>query len=182
MSLVIEERRRAAKRRTASKPRARAKTAGRPVARTRVKTSRRPRSGAVVTGFAALACSLALSFVFFSVVGNTLLEQSRRDRLRSVERTKEAREEVARLRRALNSMTSMAAVDRWASANSFTLSGVEAPTLPSSAPAAPSAESRSVVAAMRSTPGETQAAAAVTNVMAMAPELVVEAPRGGETR
>lgn len=67
-----------------------------------------------------------VTYIVSSIVGNTLLENARRDRIRSVERTQGSREDVARLRRVLDSMVSLDAVSKYAAAQGMELSG--APT------------------------------------------------------
>jgi hypothetical protein len=142
-----------------------------PRARVRQQPSRRKRNGAIVTGITAAFLAMGFTFIASSILGNTLLEQSRRDRIRSVERTKDARTEVAQLRRVLNSMTSMDSVDRWAVANNLVLSGSELPTLSPVAPA-PNAEAQSIVVASRQ--NQVVETASVVQTVAMASELMVD--------
>lgn len=98
-----------------------------PASRVRHRPERRPRSGAVTRSFVLVGAVALASFVASSVIGNTLLESARRDRLHSVERTKGSLKEVARLRRALDGMSSMSAVSRYAQAQGLELSGAPAP-------------------------------------------------------
>lgn len=175
MSLVAE--RPKTRRQSAATTATRRRKAGvaKPVSRTRPRPVRRPRTGTLAMSLMMVACMCAFTFVTSSVVGNTMLENARRDRIRSVERAKEGREEVARLRRVLNSMTSMESVDRFASANGMVLSGVELPAN-APAPSAPSAESRSIVAAA------SPSSLAGTTVVAMANDLASDTRDGAEAR
>ncbi len=128
----------------------------------------------------AVACFALFTFVTSSVLGNTMLEKARRDRIRAVERTKDGREEVSRLRRVLNGMTSMESVDRYAMANGLVLSGVEVPEL-NRTPSAPSVESRTIVAAASASP-RSELPIMAEPVMAMTPELISEDHNGANAR
>lgn len=120
MSLVKE---RPVVRRAASR---RVQTA-KPVSRTRPRPVRRPRSGAITKSLLLVGVVTMVTYIASSIVGNTLLENARRDRIRSVERTQDSREDVARLRRVLDSMVSLDAVSKYAAAQGMELSG--APTV-----------------------------------------------------
>ncbi len=150
-----------------------------PRARVRQQPSRRKRNGAIVTGLVASLVAMSFTFIASSIFGNTLLEQSRRDRIRSVERAKDARTEVAQLRRVLNSMTSMDSVDRWAVANNLVLSGSELPTL-TPVPVTPSSEARSIVVA--SNRETVDAPAPIARTVAMATELMVDSGHGAASQ
>ncbi|MBL8059377.1 MAG: hypothetical protein JNK63_01530 [Chthonomonas sp.] len=95
--------------------------------RARPRPIRRPRSGALTKSILLVGMVTLGSYVASSVLGNTLLESARRDRIRSVERTKDSREDVARLRRVLDSMVSLDAVSRYAMAQGMELSGAPVP-------------------------------------------------------
>ena len=149
-------------------------------ARVRTRPTRRPRTGTLVNSLIAVACLALFTFVTSSVVGNTMLEKARRDRIRAVERTKDSREEVSRLRRVLNGMTSMESVDRYAMANGLVLSGVEVPDA-ARTPSTPSAESRTIVAAASASP-EAELSILARPVVAMASEHLSEEQNGAHPR
>lgn len=121
MSLVKE---RPIVRRAAARPVHKAAT----VSRVRQRPVRRPRSGAITKSLLLVGIVTMGTYITSSVAGNTLLESARRDRIRSVERTKDSREDVARLRRVLDSMVSMDAVSRYASAQGMQLGDAPKPT------------------------------------------------------
>jgi hypothetical protein len=73
----------------------------------------------------AIGCVALLVYVMSAVVGNTALEKARRDRLRMQERSKAMQVEVAKLRRELDTMTSMVRVDEFAQSSGLVLSGQE---------------------------------------------------------
>ena len=100
--------------------------AAKPVYRTRPRPVRRPRSGAITKSLLLVGVVTMVTYIVSSIAGNTLLENARRDRIRSVERTQSSREDVARLRRVLDSMVSLDAVSKYAAAQGMELSG--APT------------------------------------------------------
>jgi|GEM_PF-6303300 len=73
-----------------------------------------------VGGFAVVWCALvALSYVGSTLMGQTMLEQARREGLRAQERSREASMDAAVLRDRLRRLTSMRAVDEWATVRGY---------------------------------------------------------------
>lgn len=62
---------------------------------------------------------VAVTFGFSILLGSSMMENARRDRLDALERTKVAREDMARLRGRMDRLTTMAAVDTWARTRDF---------------------------------------------------------------
>lgn len=90
------------------------------------------------SALALFSSALLVSFFLSSIAGNAMLEKTRRERIRSQERTIQARTDAAQIRRSLDFLTSMRSVDRYAAANQMVLSGVEvAPVIDLGAPATP---------------------------------------------
>lgn len=80
-------------------------------------------SSALQISMVVLVASVLVSFVFSSILGNSLLEKSRRERIAAQNRTLLAQSEVNRLRRDLDELSSMESVDRWAMSAGMVLTG-----------------------------------------------------------
>ncbi len=62
---------------------------------------------------------VAVTFGFSILLGSSMMENARRDKIRALERTKVARNDMARLSGRMDRLTTMAAVDTWARTRSF---------------------------------------------------------------
>jgi len=56
---------------------------------------------------------------FMILLGNSMMENARRERIRAIERAKLARQEVVRLHQRADRLASMAAIDEWARTTGF---------------------------------------------------------------
>lgn len=96
--------------------------ARRPQTRT-VRRSRRVSASAWLYGATVKTVTFGLMVMAFYLVsmiaGQTLMEQARRDGLRSMERARVAESEVVILRESLRRLTSVKAVDLWAKSRGF---------------------------------------------------------------
>jgi|GEM_PF-4144549 len=89
-------------------------------------------TSALQVSMMVLVVSMLVSFVFSSILGNSMLEKTRRERIAAQNRTRVAQTEVNRLRRDLDELSSMESVDRWAMSAGMVLtgSGISRPTVP----------------------------------------------------
>lgn len=91
---------------------------------TKVKARPRRRATTITLSFVAnqLAVFTAVAVVAFGfsiLMGSSLKENARRDMVKAKERTKVARDDMARLRARMDRLSTMAAVDTWARARNF---------------------------------------------------------------
>jgi hypothetical protein len=83
------------------------------------KTQRAMNSSAVSQYILVFSLVTGVTFFFCSLVGQTLMEKSRRECLRALERTKEMRMSVAFLRNQVDKHDDLSHVDRWALSHGF---------------------------------------------------------------
>lgn len=109
----------------ASRPLVHTRPQLRVVTRSRTKVVRIAIARCVMFGVVALATSAASS-----LAGSVMVEKARRDGIRAVERSRDARAAEAVLRTKVNELTSLSAIQDWAYSHGF--EAPDAPSLPSS--------------------------------------------------
>lgn len=98
----------------------------------RPRARRRPKSlspGTIAANLVGLALIAILAFAASSLAGQTMMEDARREGLRAQERARKARMDVAALRRHVDRLTSMRAVEHWSEVRRF-YAALEAPAEP----------------------------------------------------
>lgn len=88
--------------------------------RARASVRRRATPGAMLGKTVAWLALVGLSYAGSTLLGQTMLEQARREGLRAQARAREANMDAAMLRDRLRRLTSMRAVDEWATVRGFT--------------------------------------------------------------
>lgn len=89
-----------------------------------VKVKARRRSGISTAQFVGwqmllMGFVIAITFGFSVLMGSSLMENARRDKVKAITRMSIARDDMARLRNRMDRLTTMAAVDTWARSRSF---------------------------------------------------------------
>lgn len=100
------------------------RTRTRPIPRTRAKTEANHALRDSILWYAlGFSIIVGLTYGTSSLVGQTMMEQARREGLQARERAQDARKDVAVLRQRVERLVGMRSVEQWATVRGYTLEG-----------------------------------------------------------